>query len=175
MENDACSYRRFLDGEEAAFEEIQEEYFDRLVFFIHRYVRDVGTAEDVAIDVLAELAVKKKYNFSTSLSTYLFTLARSRALTAMKKQRRQIYVEMPESIADQASLEAELLKKEELQRLSQALAQLPPEQRTVIHLVYFENFSYDSAAHVMKKTKKQVDNLLFRAKNALKILIEKNG
>lgn len=33
MDNGACSYRRFLDGDESAFDEIMKELFDGLVFF----------------------------------------------------------------------------------------------------------------------------------------------
>ena len=38
MDNGASSYRRFLDGDESAFDEIMKELFDNLVFFIDRYV-----------------------------------------------------------------------------------------------------------------------------------------
>ena len=50
MDNGASSYRRFLDGDESAFEEIMKEYFDNLVFFIDRFVHDIHAAEDIAID-----------------------------------------------------------------------------------------------------------------------------
>ena len=42
MDNGACSYRRFLDGDESAFDEIMKELFDGLVFFINRYVYDLS-------------------------------------------------------------------------------------------------------------------------------------
>ena len=38
--------------------------------------------------------------------------------------------------------------------------------RVVIHLIYFEDLSYDEAGKVMKKSRKQVDNLLYRAKKS---------
>ena len=44
-----------------------------------------------------------------------------------------------------------------------------------VALVYFEGMSYDEAAKVMKKNKKQVDNLLYRAKAQLRSLIGKEG
>ena len=47
--------------------------------------------------------------------------------------------------------------------------------RTVVYLIYFENMSYDEAARVMKKSKKQVDNLLYRAKNQLRTILTDNG
>ena len=45
----------------------------------------------------------------------------------------------------------------------------------VIHLIYFEDLSYDEAGKVMKKSRKQVDNLLYRAKKELRIILGKDG
>ena len=47
MDNGASSYRRFLEGDESAFDEIMKELFDGLVFFIDRYVHDIHAAEDI--------------------------------------------------------------------------------------------------------------------------------
>lgn len=47
MDNGASSYRRFLDGDESAFDEIMKELFHSLVFFIDRYVHEVHAAEDI--------------------------------------------------------------------------------------------------------------------------------
>ena len=44
MDNGAGSYRRFLDGDESAFDEIMKELFPALVFFLCRYVRNVTVA-----------------------------------------------------------------------------------------------------------------------------------
>lgn len=46
MDNGASSYRRFLEGDESAFDEIMKELFDGLVFFIDRYVHDIHAVED---------------------------------------------------------------------------------------------------------------------------------
>ena len=45
MDNGASSYRRFLNGDESAFDEIIKESFDNLVFFIDRYVHDIHVTE----------------------------------------------------------------------------------------------------------------------------------
>lgn len=47
--------------------------------------------------------------------------------------------------------------------------------RVVIHLIYFEKMTYDEAAKVMKKNRKQVDNLLYRAKKELRIILGEDG
>ncbi len=41
MDNGASSYRRFLDGDESAFDNIMKELLLSLVFFIDRYVQDM--------------------------------------------------------------------------------------------------------------------------------------
>ena len=53
MDNGASSYRRFLDGDECAFDGIMQALFHSLVFFINRYVQELDTAEDIAMDVFA--------------------------------------------------------------------------------------------------------------------------
>jgi RNA polymerase sigma-70 factor (ECF subfamily) len=42
-------------------------------------------------------------------------------------------------------------------------------------LVYFEDFSNQDVSEVMRKSKRQVENLLFRAKLSLKTILEKEG
>ena len=55
--------------------------------------------------------------------------------------------------------------------MNNALIQLTDDMRAAVHLVYFEQLSYEDAAKVMKKNKKQVDNLLYRAKSTLRTIL----
>jgi len=69
MDNGASSYRRFLEGEKEAFDEIIHMYSDGLTFFINHYVQNLAAAEDITIDVFTELIVHPKhYNFKVSCS-----------------------------------------------------------------------------------------------------------
>ena len=173
MDNGACSYRRYLEGDEAAFEEIVNELFDRLVLFINRYVHDLPTAEDLAIDTFTELIVHKhRYDFRVSLKTYLFMIGRSRALTYIKRRKPTAPLEAVGEPADH-NFEDTVLREEKKQIVNAALAQLPEDMRIAVHLIYFEELSYEEAARVMKKTKKQLDNLLYRAKKELRFILRK--
>ena len=177
MDNGASSYRRFLSGDESAFDEIIKDYFDGLVFFINRYVHDVNAAEDIAIDVFSDLIVHKhRYNFKTALKTYLFMLGRSRALNYIKRGKVIEFVELSEAEkTEQKTLEDIILDDEKKRILNKAVSSLFDDMRAVIHLVYFENLSYDEAAKVMKKNRKQIDNLLYRAKKELRVILGKDG
>ncbi len=179
MDNGASSYRRYLDGDETAFDEIMKTYFDNLIFFIDRYVRDTAAAEDIAIDVFSDLIVhKNRYNFKFTLKTYLFMLARSRALNYIKRRNRFSMVDISHAegeAAERLSLEEHIIADERKAALSKALDGLGDDMRAAIHLIYFEELSYDEAAKVMKKNRKQIDNLLYRAKASLRAILSKDG
>ena len=179
MDNGASSYRRYLDGDNSAFDEIIKEYFDSLVFFLNRYLRDLPAAEDIAMDAFADLIVNRhRYDFRVSLKTYLFMLGRSRALNYLKHRNILPMTDLEEAgeqPARQETLEEMLLADERKRRVSGALAQLPTDLREVVYLVYFAELSCDEAAKVMKKNRKQVYNLLYRAKNKLRTVLGEEG
>ncbi|MGM9681914.1 MAG: RNA polymerase sigma factor [Eubacteriales bacterium] len=172
MENGESSYRRFLDGEESAFDEVVKLYLDNLIFFINRYVGDTMSAEDLAIDTLTELVIHPhRYDFKRPLKTYLFAIGKNKAINYLKRHRRVEYTENPDSFADLASLENSVLADERQRAVNRALDRLPDDMRICVHLIYFENLSYKDAASVMKKNVKQIDNLLYRAKNRLRQML----
>ena len=179
MDNGASSYRRFLDGDESAFEEIMQELFRGLVFFLDRYVQDVHTAEDLAIDAFSDLIVHpNRYNFKVSLKTYLYMMGRSRALDHLRRRKIIGFVglsEVRDLPDDSKTLEETVLADQRKRTVNAALEKLPAEMAAAVHLVYFEEMTYAQAAKVMKKSPKQVDNLLYRAKKELRIILGEDG
>jgi len=179
MDNGASSYRRYLDGDEGAFEQIVKEYFDKLVFFIDGYVHDTAAAEDIAIDTFSDLIVhKRRYNFSVTLKTYLFMIGRSRSLNYIKRRGKLPMLELSEVAEDPdeaVSLEDSFFMDQRKKALHRAVAQLDSQLGEVVRLVYFEELSCQEAAKVMKKNVKQVYNLLYRAKESLRTILNEEG
>ena len=179
MDNGASSYRRYLDGDEAAFDVILRLYRDNLTFFINRFVHDLDAAEDLAIDTFMYLIVHPlRYNFRTPLKTYLFMIGRSRALDYLRHRNKLAMVELSQAeheISTGPSLEEIILLDERKQALNRALDHLPEDMQTAVHLVYFEDLTYEDAARVMKKNRKQIANLLYRAKEKLRTILGKDG
>ena len=173
MDNGEHYYRRYLDGDESAFDGVLTLYFDNLTFFLNRYVKDLAAAEDLAMDAfLALLIHPTRYHFKTPLKTYLFTIGRNKALNYLKRRNRFTHHELKETDAVTNDPEQRLLDSEEKRALHTALAALPLDMWSAVHPVYFEDMSYEEAARVMKKTRKQIDNLLYRAKATLKIKLK---
>jgi RNA polymerase sigma-70 factor (ECF subfamily) len=78
-------------------------------------------------------------------------------------------------LADERSLEEEYIKNEEKIILHRAIKSLSRDYSAVLYLVYFEEMSNEDAAKVLGKNKRQIENLLYRAKTALKTKLEKEG
>ena len=178
MDNGESSYRRFLDGDENAFSEIVTAYKDSLIFFINRYVNNFAVAEELAQDVFVELLIhKKRFNFKASLKTYIFTIGRNLAVSYVRKCARkpECAYEFIENEQDRAMLEDEFIREEEKRELHEALGRIPEDYSTVLHLIYFEGMSNEQVCAVMKKNKKQVENIVYRAKKALRKELEKEA
>ena len=172
-------YRRYLGGDESAFDAIMDAYFFGLVFFVERYVRDARAAEEIAMEAVSDLFVHpRRYDFRTSLKTYLYMLGKNGAFRYLKKKRRRQDADLPDPDAiagDDFDPAATVLSNERSRVLSEALGKLPANLSVAIHLIYFDGLSYEEAARIMGKNKKQIDNLLYRAKKALRELLGEEG
>lgn len=175
MESGAVDHR-FDPRDGACFDRILTDYRPSLTFFIQRMVLDPHAAEDLAMDSFLELLLHpKRYDGRSSLKTYLFMVGRSKALNYLKRRRFLSPEPIPEDYPDDRDLEELFLADQRKRALHDALGTLPEDMRTAVHLVYFEGQSYRETAQIMKKSEKQVDNLLCRAKAALRAKLGKDG
>ncbi|MBE6606415.1 MAG: sigma-70 family RNA polymerase sigma factor [Ruminococcaceae bacterium] len=170
-------FRRYLDGDMKAFDEIVKAYRENLIFFVMRYVRSSSLAEEIAQDAFVELLLHKhRYNFSCSLKTYLFTIAKNKAINHLRRQKFLSDEEIDiNTKSDEDELAQKLIKDEQSAMLYKVLERLNGDYRCALHLVYIENLSYDDAGKVMGKNRKQIENLVFRAKAAARNEFEKGG
>lgn len=174
MDNGADSYRRFLNGDESGFDEILELYHDNLIYFINRYVKNFTAAEDLAADTFMELLIhKKRYSFKSSFKTYLFSIARHKAVDYIRREKRFSPVpadELPEDCTDIDEVEKTVISDETQKKIKEISLTLSEDYAT-----YFEGMDNDDIAKIMKKSKKQIANLSYRAKNAMREALRKEG
>ena len=177
MDNGACSYRRFLDGDDTAIAEIVGAYKDGLILHLNGYVHTGLVAEELAEDTFFRLITKKpRFGGNSSFRSFLYAIGRNVAVDYIRhcSKMRQVPLDEAENyIAAVESLEQTYLREEQKLVLNRALAQLPDEYRHVLWLSFFEDFSNKEIAAVMHKNERQVRNLLYRAKQSLKSILEK--
>ncbi|MCR4887649.1 MAG: RNA polymerase sigma factor [Ruminococcus sp.] len=178
MDNGASSYRRFLAGDREGLAEIVREYSDGLILYINSFVQNICVSEEIAEDVFVEIALKKpRYSEKSSFKTWLYAVARHTAIDCIKRYSRisDIPVDEMYELSDETNLEKDYIKDEQRIQLHRAISSLSPDYSQVLHLVYFENFSYSESAGIMRKSERQIKNLVYRAKQSLKTQLEKEG
>ena len=178
MDNGASSYRRFLDGDKEGLTEIVHTYADGLIFYVNSFVHDIHTAEDITEDVLAKLIAKKPhYSGRSSFKTWLYTIARNLTMDYLSRNSNYQRADISEldNISSQSDIEKRYIKNEQKRELHKIMHKLNPDYVQVLYLIYFEGFNNKETAHIMKKSKRQIENLLYRAKQALKNEFDKEG
>ncbi len=178
MGNGASSYCRFLAGDDEGLHEIICEYREGLILYLNSFVQNIHTAEDLAEDVFTELAIHcPKFSEKCTFKTWLFAIGRNITAKYLRKHTRVSIVppESQECLADEEDIERNYIKDEQKRMVHKALHSLNPEYRQVLFLSYFEGFSNEETALIMKKTKRQVESMLYNAKKALKNELERSG
>lgn len=172
-------YRRFREGDSLAFEALVSLYYEGLSKFICGIVRDTHETEHLTIETFAQLALNEKgFEGRSSLKTYLYGIAKNLTFQHMKKRKREQHLSFDEIAGicvDENELVQDKLEKEDSRkRLTDAMRRLKTEYHAVLLLLYFEGLSYAEAGKVMKKSERQIKDLAYRAKQALKKKLEED-
>lgn len=176
-ESDEAIYRRYLSsGDEDDLRILLTRYREGLTLFAYGTLRDLDEAEEVMIDALAVVASgTSRFDGRSSFRTWLFSIARK--LAASRVRRRRFFLEPLRDQADEelSPPDFDILAEERNRALYQALDGLMPDYRQVLYLLYFEDMDVDEAARVMGKSPRQVYNLSYRGKQALREALAKMG
>ena len=177
MISDKTLYASFLEGDISSFEELVIRHRHSLVYFIMQSVKSYQVAEDIAQEVFAYIYMKPgQYCTEYAFQTFLFMLGKRRAIDFIRKEVKYAHTSLDElDIADAATLEELIFKKEESAYLRKYLNELKPEYRQVILLIDFHGFSLIETAKVMDKSVSAVKVLSHRAKKRLKQSLERGG
>ncbi len=178
MDNGEISYRRYIAGDDNGFVEIVRDYKDGLLLYLNGITGNISFAEELMEETFFKLAVKKPvFRGKSSFKTWLYSIGRNAAIDGLRKNSRISFMSINDytDIADEHDIETEYFKEEQKIMLHKTLHNLKSDYRQVLYLTYFEDFTIDDAAVIMKKNKKQINNLLYRAKQSLKNELEKGG
>jgi RNA polymerase sigma-70 factor (ECF subfamily) len=178
MGNDAERYRRFLDGDDNGLIEIIDEYHEGMTLYLNSIVNNICLAEDIMQDTFVKLAIKKpSFKGKCSFKTWLFTIARNCAIDHLRKEQKISDLSLDEhlNISDVTDTEKEFFKEEQKAELYKAMQRLNPDYYQVLYLMYFEDLDTSDIAKIMHKAKRQVSDLIFRARKSLKTELERKG
>lgn len=77
--------------------------------------------------------------------------------------------------SDEGALEQSYIREEQKIMLHKVLSKIKYDYSQVLYLKFFEDLTNEQIAVVMKKTKRQIENLIYQAKQSLKSELDKEG
>lgn len=176
--NDITLYQSFLSGDDSGLQRLMERYGNSLTLYIDGYLRDIHEAEDLMIEAFAYFVAKRPRLRDDGFRAYLYKSARHLALRCLQKKRRKqlfSFDDLEQEPESDVLLETLVQTDERNRILWRCMDELVPAYREALYLVYFEGMRHAEAAAVMRKTEKQIADLVYRGRASLRKTLEREG
>lgn len=171
----ASSYRLNL-ADPGTLEYWVQTLAEPLVRYAYSITGSSTAAEDAMEDAFAALLARRHHFCSPEqIRAWLYKTTHNKAVDHLRHHKREVPLEDVENVLsspDPASLTA---LRDRNRTIYLCMQRLPRQYREVLVLTYFEGFSVAEVCRILRKTAKQVYNLLARAKTALKELLLEEG
>jgi RNA polymerase sigma-70 factor (ECF subfamily) len=186
--HDKSLMRLIAEGDEAALRELIEKHQGAVYGTIAKMLGDPIEAQDLAQQVFVRVyRAAGTYRATAQFKTWMFTIVRHLVFNEHRRRSRATFISLHqpenESSAPNGGFELDLpdrvnktpgesaLQEEMLRAIDAAILALPEQQRLVIVLRRYDEFSYEQIAAILKTTVPAVKSLLFRARETLRIAL----
>lgn len=178
---DSQLIQEIKDGNVQLYEELMRRYERKIhafVFHMLKSARLAYLAEDMCQDTFYK-AYRSLHSFretEASFSTWLYTIARNTVLSELRKNKKinitfedgdHVPQAHPESLPEQS-----VLRSEKVDKVREAINNLPEKQRSALILREYEQLDYQEIANILGQTISSVKSLLFRARSSVKEQLE---
>ena len=166
------------DGNRTAMHILYCRHNVRVYRFILRIVRDATAAEDLVSQVFLDVwRTAGQFQGRSQVSTWLLSIARFKALTAMRQRRfEDIDQEDVRQIPDDCDTPETSLDRSDTSAILRACVQkLSPAHREIINLVYYHEKSVEEVGQIIGIPQSTVKTRMFYARKQLADLLKGAG
>jgi RNA polymerase sigma-70 factor (ECF subfamily) len=186
LDDDQVLIKKILEGKRSSFEELMKKYNKKIFGFIYRMVRDEETAVELTQDFFIKIYnVLAKYNFEYRFSTWAYRICYNLVIDHVRKNQAHVDSLDGDTVTPRQMMESENyvsedgfdnLAREELRDYTwNVVDRIPLKYRELILMRYLQGLKYDEIAEVTQLPVGTVKNRIFKAKEILKMEIEKDG
>ena len=163
--DDTKLLRRYVAGEEEAFQELMSRYRDSVYAFLRRFLSRSDLVEDVFQETFLQLFVSRDtFDVSRPLRPWLFTIAANKAKDTLRRLQRGEAAQLGNMFdSDESTIDDvldaldhdarrpydDLIRDERAESVKRVLARMPEKLREIILLAYFHKFSYAEIAGIL--------------------------
>ncbi len=138
---------------ERGFRLLVDQYGERLYAHIRRLVVEHEDANDVLQNVLVKVYRNvESFRAESRLYTWLYRIATNEAISWLEQHRRRRALSLEDEVrwvGEQLAADIHFDGTDAQRQLQQAIALLPPKQRAVFNLRYFDEMSYGDMAEML--------------------------
>lgn len=139
-----------------AFNLLVTQYQQRLYWHIRRILLDHEDTNDAIQNVFIRVWNNlEKFRGDSQLFTWLYTIATNEALSFLRKKKRRVFIsfdsieyEMAEKLASDPLFSGDKIQL----KLQQAVVRLPPQQRLIFNMKYYDGMKYEQIAEILGLT-----------------------
>lgn len=186
VDNDRILLEKAKSGDINAFEKLVEAYQKKIYNICLRMIGNADDAYDLAQEVLIRIYKSiNGFKEQSSLSTWVYRITTNVCLDEIRKRKLKRTVSLDQDIRlDDSEIKREiesddpppdeLAEKKEIKKtVASAINLLNEEHRMVIVLRDIQGFSYEEIAKITNCPEGTVKSRINRARQALKIILEK--
>ncbi len=179
MSEDSILIREIREnGSDAAFAKLMKKYQERVYWMVRRTIFDQDDADGITQEVFITVYQKiHQFREDSQFFTWLYKIASNMVLQSLRKKklRNMVGLDQVSEIhsSDEPTAESEMIKSEWNEKLKAAIETLPPQQRLVFNMRYFEELSYEEISGILDKTTGGLKANYFHAVQKIKEQMEK--
>ena len=169
---------RIAGKDPGALRSLYTLYNVRIYRFLIRLTGNEALAEECVNETFLKVWLKaQSFGGQSSVSTWLFTIARNEALSHLRKRREApLDEEQAAQIEDESDTqEIATAKKDKGAVMRECIEKLSPAHREIIDLVYYQEMSVAEASEVIGIPENTVKTRMFHARKQLSEHFRRHG
>ncbi len=156
---------------------LYDKYSGALFHFARNYLADENDASDIVHETMMEVwRNAARFEGRSSIKSWIFTIARNKSIDRNRKGRRLQYTDTLPDHEDETLNPADAMEAAQDEELIRAcVRKLNENHRNIIHLVFFQNLSYQEIARIEDIPLGTVKTRVLHAKKKLVHILAQEG
>jgi RNA polymerase sigma-70 factor (ECF subfamily) len=148
------------------YEHLFKRYYQPLIRFTYRYVKDEHIAENVIQDVFLYLWNERgRLDFTINIKTYLYNAVKNRSLNYLRKKGLENKYKILEVVLDRDDQNPEviMINNDLRNAISDCINKLPKNRREIFCMNRFDHLTYTEIASILNISIKTVETQMSRS------------
>ena len=151
------------------FGELYKRYVERIYRYLFSRIGNVHDAEDATAQTfMAAFESFDRFRQDGHLASWLFTIARNKAMDHFRRQKSTPIIDENNDIPDEKEPLNDVILSEQTAVLSELIRSLPLDDRELLRLRFLAEMSFSEIAHLLHRKEEAVKKSIYRLLARLK-------